>query len=187
MEIKEILEKTNIVGVISNYKISINFDGFVKDIQVNNIGNALKMVGLNDSFLDKKMEDLTLSELWKIDLATKLNKEVIIIGDLSNNLVKKDIDYMKKLFLKLSNEYNKKIVIIDNNVKTFFDLTNTLLVMKDKKIIYKTDNFFDEELYKYTSMPKIIDFIKYVNKNDKKLDNNIEIYELIKDIYRSVS
>lgn len=187
MEIREILEKTNIVGVISNYKININTTGYVKDLNVNNINNALKMVGLDDSFLDKKLNDLTISELWKIDLVTKLNKDIIIVGDLSNNLIKKDVDYMKKLFLKLSNEYNKKIVVIDNDVRVFFNLTNNILVMKDKKIIYKTNNFFDEELYKYTRIPKIVEFIKYVNRNEKKLDYNIDIYELIKDIYRSVS
>jgi hypothetical protein len=36
-------------------------------------------------------------------------------------------------------------------------------------------------------MPKIIEFIKYVNKDKKVLNETTDIYELIKDIYRSVS
>ena len=59
--------------------------------------------------------------------------------------------------------------------------------MKDKKIIYVADDFYDDELYKYVNIPNIVDFIKFVNNDNKRLDNNIEIYELIKDIYRSVS
>jgi len=187
MEIKELLSKESIIGVISNYKLNINNNGLVRDLKIKNINNALKMVGLDDRFLDKNIEELTISELWKIDLATKLDREVIIVGNLSNCLIQKDIEYMKKLFIKLSNSFNKKIVVIDNKVDVFFNLTKLVVVMKDKNIIYKTDNMFDDELYKYVRMPKIVEFIKYVNEDNTYLNNNIEIYELIKDIYRSVS
>ena len=59
--------------------------------------------------------------------------------------------------------------------------------MQNKTIIYETEDFFDDNLYKYVKCPKIIEFIKYVNKDGKKLENNTDIYELIKDIYRSVT
>jgi len=181
------LENVNILGVINNYKIGLKFNGTVRELNINNIENALKMVGLEKSVLEKTLDELTISEKFKIDLVTKLNKDIIIVGNLSNCLIKKEMEYMKKLFLKLSNEYKKKIIVIDKDVETFFNLTNSIVVMKDKEIIYKTEDFFDKELYKHTSTPKIIDFIFYVNEKNIKLDKNVDIYELIKNIYRSVS
>lgn len=187
MEIKDIVKNSEIVGIISNYKSNIKIDGKVKDLNIYNIDKALKIVGLEESIKDMNLEDLTLSELWKVELAKKLNDKIIIVGNLSKCLNYKDLEYIKKLLLKLNSSYNKKIIIIDNNVKVFFNLVNEIIVIKNHQIVFKTKDFYDEELYKYTKMPKIIEFIKYVNKNKKRLNNTLDIYELIKDIYRSTN
>ena len=60
-------------------------------------------------------------------------------------------------------------------------------MLKNKEVTYETSDFFDTELYNYAKCPKIIDFINYINKDQKLINNTVEIYELIKDIYRSVS
>ncbi len=186
MEIKEMLKDNGIIGVISSYKSNLDLDKVVKDLNINNIDKALKMVGLDENYKDKKLSDLTLPDLWKVELATKLNNEIIIMGNLSQVLNYKELEYFKKLFVKL-NSYGKKIVVIDNNVKVFFNLVKKIIVLKDKDILYETDNFFDMNLYNYTKCPKIVDFIKYVNKDNKRINETTDIYELIKDIYRSVS
>lgn len=187
MEIKELIKNNEIIGIVSNYENNLNINGYVKDINIKDLSKALKMVLLDDSYLDKKVSDLTLNEQFKIELMTKLNKEVIIIGNLSKVLNNKDIDYFKKLFLKLNNNYHKKIVIIDNDIKVFFNLVKRIYVMKNKNILYDTDNFFDQELYKYVKCPQIVDFIFYLEKNNKEIMHTTDIYELIKDIYRRVS
>lgn len=187
MEIKDLVNKYGIIGVISNYKCSLKMAGTVKDLGINNSLNALKMVGLDKEVYEKKMVDLSLSELWKIDLATKLNEKIIIIGNLASSLNHKDLLYMQKLLLKLHEDYGKKIVIIDEDVKVFFNVVKYVVVLEDKQIIFATDNFFDKELYMYVKMPEIISFLTYVNKDGKKLQETIDIYELIKDIYRNVS
>lgn len=186
MELKELLNTYEIIGIVSNYQSSLP-DILVSNLNIKNINKALLMVGLDESILSKKVSELTLSELFKVDLLTKLDKDIIIIGNLSKNLIYKDIEFIKKLLLKLSNEYNKKIVIIDEDIKVFMNLVKYIYVMKNKQIIYSTNNFFDDELYKYVKMPKIIEFIKYVNKDEKRVDETLEIYELIKDIFRRLS
>ncbi len=186
MGVKELVLKYNVVGIISNYESTFKFDGLVKDLKINNLENALKMVNLDNSILDKKMSGLSLNELWKLELASKLNNNIIVVGNLSKFLNYKDILYFQKLFIKLV-EYNKKIVIIDNDVKVFFNLVKKIIVLENNKIAYITDNFYDDNLYKYTRMPKIIEFIKYVNSEDDILNETLDIYELIKDIYRRVS
>lgn len=187
MEIKDLLNEYGIIGVIGNYQNKINSIGKVKNINIKDINNALKMVLLDDSVLDKDISELSISEYFKVELMTKLENNLIIIGNLSNSLIYKDKEYIKKLLIKLNKDYNKKIVIIDNDVKSFFNIVKMICIVDKEKIVYSTDNFYDDELYKYVKMPKIVEFIKYANKCEKRLDENIDIYELIKDIYRSVS
>ena len=187
MELKDVLEEFGIVGVVGNYHNNINNNGRVKDLSIKDINKALKMVLLDDSYLDKKISDLTISEYFKIELMSKLEDDIIIIGNLSNSLIFKDREYVKKLLIKLNKDYNKKIVIIDQDIKMFFNLVRQICIIEDNKVIYCTNNFFDNNLEKYTSIPKIVDFIKYINRNEKRIDETTEMYELIKDIYRSVS
>lgn len=187
MEIKDIINSYGIVGIISSYKSNLDLDKTILELKINNLNSALKIVGLDNDIVNIKLKNLALSTLLKIDLATKLNNDIIIIGNLSNMLDYKDLEFIKKLLIKLNNEYAKKIVVIDNEIKTFFNLTKRIIIMQNKTILYETDDFYDEQLYKYVKMPKIIEFIKYVNQKAKILENNIDIYELIKDIYRSVS
>ena len=187
MELKSILDKYGLIGVISTFKSTLNMESTVRELNINNLSKALKMVGLTDDVIDKKLSDLTMSEVWKVELASKLQKEMIIVGNMSTSLNAKEIDYMQKLFLKLNNNYHKKIVVIDNSMEVFINFVKKVYVIKNKEIVYNTEDFFDKRLYDYTNMPKIVEFINYVNQDGKVLNNNTDIYELIKDIYRSAS
>lgn len=184
---KDIIKNYGIIGVISNYKSTLKISGRVTDLEIKDINSALKIVGLGENILDKELSSLTISELWKVDLATKLDNNIIIIGNMSDLLIYKDREYMKKLFMKLNNDYKKNIIIIDDNIDSFINVTKRVFVIKNKDVIYETSSFYDDELYKYVKMPKLIEFIKYVNKDKKILENHLDIYELIKDIYRVVS
>lgn len=180
------IKNNEIIGVVSAYHHTLK-EGLVKDLKVKNIDKALIMVNLDSKVLHKKINELSLSELFKVDLLTKLDKDIIIVGGLSKNLIYKDIEYIKKLLLKLNKEYNKKIVVIDEDISVFMNLVKCIYVIKNKKIVYSTDNFFDDKLYEQVNMPKIIEFIKYVNKDNKRIDETLEIHELIKDIFRRLS
>lgn len=186
MEIKELVNKYKIIGVISNYKDSLNDELFVKDLNIKNLEKAYKMVNLND-ISNKKIKDLSFDERFKLDFISKLDNDIIIIGNISNSLVYKEQEFIKKLLLKLCNDYNKKIVIIDNKIDIFLNFINNICVLEDNKIKYISNDLYDDNLYKYVKMPKIIEFVKYINKDNKVLMESTDIYELIKDIYRCVS
>ena len=117
MEIKEYLDKYGIVGVVSNYKISLDLDSTVSDLNIKNFEKACKMVKIDENILNKKLSELSVSELFKVEFMSKLDKKVIIIGNMSSRLILKDIEYFKKLIIKLNSEYNKKFVIIDKDIK----------------------------------------------------------------------
>lgn len=186
MEIKDALDRFKIIGYVGSYNSSLD-NSLVSSLNIKNIDNALKMVGLDKGIKDKMVSELSLSEQLKVDLATKLDKDVIVIGNLSRNLINKDIEYIKKLLVKLSSEYNKKVVVIDEDINVFINLVKYIYVIKNKEVIYETNDFFESKLYEYIKMPKVVEFIKFVNKNEKRLDNNLDIYEIIKDVYRRVS
>lgn len=183
---KEELEKYGIIGIVSNYSTIIN-DVKISELNIKNVDNALKMVGLDKDVKNKLYSELSLSEQFKVDLMTKLDKDIIIIGNMSKCLIYKDMEYIKKLLIKLNTDYHKKIVVIDKDVNSFIGLVKCICVMENKNIIYESNDFFDEKLYKYTKMPKIVEFIKYVNRDKTLLDKNLDIYELIKDMYRRLS
>mgnify|MGYP003571264118 CR=1 FL=1 len=187
MELKDILKDKGIIGVIGNYKSNVVLDGKVKDLNIKNINKGLKLVGLDDTYLEKNVNELTINELWKIELLTKLKDKCIIVGNLSSSLNYKDGEFIKKLFIKLVNDYKIQIVVIDKDITAFFNLTKDIFVLENNKVIYQTNNYFDDELYKYVNMPKIIEFIKYINNNGKNIQETVDIYELIKDIYRRAS
>ncbi len=187
MEIKDVVNSYGIIGVIGSYKSTLDMDKKISELGVNNLVNALKMVELSKIDINTKLTDLSTSELLKVDLATKLHEDIIIIGSIYNSLIFKEREVMKKLLLKLHNDYNKKIVVIDNHVEVFFNLAKKILVLDDKEVIYETSDFYDSNLYKWVNTPRIIEFINYINKDKKILNNNTDIYELIKDIYRGVS
>lgn len=180
------LKNNGIIGVVSNYQHSLP-NILVKDLKIKNIDKALIMISLDNSVLNKNVNELTLKELFMVDLLTKLDKDIIIVGNLSKSLIYKDIEFIKKILLKLNKEYNKKVVIIDEDVNVFINVVKYVYVLKNKEIVYSTDNFYDDKLYEYVKMPKIVEFIKYVNKNNKRIDETLEIYELIKDIFRRLS
>ena len=186
MELKNILNKYKILGVLSNYESNISENKLVKTILKDNYDKKLKLVGLSDNILNKKYKSLTLSEKFKVDLLTKINNKIIIIGGLSTSLNYKDRIFIKKLLLKISNNYDKKIIIIDDQAKELMDICRYFIVIKNKKIVYKTNDIYDENLYKYVSIPPIIEFVKSIQNKGIKMDNYTDTYELLKAIYRSI-
>ena len=45
---------------------------------------------------------------------------------------------------------------------------------------------YNEKLYRYMKMPKIIEFVKMARKNGHELLDYVDVKELIKEIYRDV-
>ena len=186
MELMSCLNKHKIIVVIANYRYSINNNKLVKNIILNyKKEELLKKFNLSSELLNRRFSSLSISEKFKIDLLSKLNEDVIVIGNISNSLIYRDRLIVIKLLNILSKKFNKKIIIIDDNINYLLNLCNYYIVIKNKKIIYKTDDIFDNRLYEFCDKPPIIDFIEKANKKGINLEKYIDIYELLKAIYRS--
>jgi len=133
---------------------------------------------------------LSSSEKLKIELSIALiqNREQINLYQFDKYFMEKDLFFFKKLFKKLFKKYQKTIVLIDSNFSFMLDFVDYLIILnkKNEVKIFSKEEFYSSKLKPMIEIPDIIDFVKYVNKDKKVLDNITDIKELIKAIYREV-
>lgn len=172
----------SIIGIVSNDYIEDELKGMVKDIVLKKSSDALKMVGLDDSYLDKDFMDLSDRDKNKIILASKLQNKEIKLINFSKGLTNKDIEFFKKLFKKIVS-YGRKIILVDKNSNMFMNCVDNLYVI-NKEIILETDDLYNEELKKYIDVPSIVEFTHKSLENGIKLNHYNDLDDLLKAIYR---
>ncbi len=174
--------KGSIIGIVSNDYIEDELKGTVKDIVVKKSSDALKMVGLDDSYLDKDFRDLSDRDKNKIILASKLQNKEIKLINFSKGLTNKDMEFFKKLFKKIVS-YGRKIILVDKNSNMFMNCVDNLYVI-NKEIVLETDDLYNEKLKKYIDVPSIVEFTYKSLENGIKLNHYNDLDDLLKAIYR---
>lgn len=172
----------SIIGVISDDYQDEDLSGKVETVVIKKTNDALKMVGLNDTYLGKNFEDLSERDKNKVRLASKLNEKVIILNNFSKGLTNKDIDYFKKLFKRIVS-YGRKIILIDKNSELFLNCVDKLYVINND-LVAEFDSVFDEGLDEFIDVPKIVEFNQISQKKGVKLNEYKELDDLLKAIYR---
>ena len=173
----------NIIGVVSNDFKEDNVTGKVRDIVVKKSSDALKMVGLDDTYLDKDISELSLRDKNKIILASKLQDKEIMLINFSRGLTNKDIEFFKKLFKKIIN-YGRKIVLVDRNSNMFINCVDKIYVINNKKIVLEVNDIYDKGLEKYIEVPKIVEFTNKTLDYGVNINHYNELDDLLKAIYR---
>lgn len=152
--------------------------------------DSLKMVGLNSSYIDRKISTLSDSERFKVMLSSALsiNPKVLILDDPTCFLDKKEKDNLIKLLRIMKVRYKKTIVILTTDVNFILKVSDYVYVLDNYKLITHGDKyevFKDKKIDKLgISIPDIMDFSykfsKYTKTPMVKRDNT---NDLIKDIY----
>ena len=182
----------------SNLKIKDELKFILKYKKLKNIeidkkcSDALKLVGLNDSYLDKRIEELNESEIRKVAIASGLilNPKILLLDEPTiglDNLSKKNLIILLR---KLITRFNKTIIIVSNDGEFLHKIVNYLYVLDKGKLVLDGDKyevFTHDKLLDYgIEPPNIIKFEKLVKeKKNIKLGYRDEINDLIKDIYRN--
>ena len=168
-----------------NYKI---------DMLDKRIEDSLKMVGLDNSYLDRNPFDLSSGEkcLLALGVVLSLNPKLLIIDDPTLYLDNKNMEYLIKLIKKLKNNYHKTIIIFTSDIEFAIRLTDNYIILKNGKICSSGNskdllNNIPRLKFSGIEIPRIIEFINVVNKKKNiNLDMTFDIKELMKDIYRHV-
>lgn len=151
---------------------------------------ALMMVGLSQEFLMRDILSMSRMEQKKVWLACVLfyNPKVIIVDYYFKGFNYKDKESLKKVFKRLKSKYKKNIIIFDDENEDYLDVVDNYVVFRNGKIVLEClgNDCYNEKLYRYMKMPKIIEFVKMARKNGHELLDYVDVKELIKAIYRDV-
>lgn len=150
--------------------------------------DSLKLAGLNESYLDRNPNELSFGEQKKVKFACIMsyNPEVLILNDFEKGLSYKERDYFRKLFIKLKTKYNKTIILLSRKVEFLFDFVDKVYVINKGKVVLEggQEIFYDNKLYKYVDVPKIVEFTNYLHSLKHDINKYTDFKELIKELYR---
>lgn len=179
---------TNIVR--DEIKNTMKNYGYKASNVTKHIVDSLKIVGLTEDYLDREISTLSYIEKKKVMLACVIcyNPSVIIIENFEKGLIFREREYFKKLFLKLKNKFNKTIILLGTDLTFWFELVDKVYVINKGKLVLSGGNeiYYDNKLYRYIELPKIIEFTKYVQDCGYNILEYTDIKELIKELYRNV-
>ena len=169
------------------------FDYKTKDID-KRVSNALKMVGLDDNYLERNPFTLSNGEKRKVAIASIIafNPKVIILDEPTIGLDSISKKNLLQLIRKLKQRLNKTIILISHDIELVHQVSDYIIVLDKGNVIAEGDKytvFKQEEMLKNfgIKVPKIIEFSnKVLDKKGIKIGYRDEINDLIKDIYRYV-
>ena len=174
--------KEEIAFALTNYK----YEDKEKKVK-----ESLKLVGLNDEYLNRNPFELSSSEQTLLSLAISLafNPELILLDNPFQKLDKNNKQKLINLLKMLKYRYNKTIIIVDNDTDNLFKLADMVFVVNKGKIVKEGSreilgNY--ELLKKYDiNIPKTVEFSHLVfEKTGENIGIRSEINDLIKDVYR---
>ena len=169
-----------ILGVYT-YDIKIpEFKGDIEEIIKFKATDALKLVMMEKEEIEKPSS----KAISKLQLASQLNENLIVLYDFSKGLNAKELRYFNLFFRKITKSYRKKVIIVSRDVNYLSSICDTIAVYKNGIQVICND-WYDNRLYDYMDMPNIIKFINLANRRGAHLSNTTDLNELIKDIYRS--
>lgn len=158
------------------------------------IVSALKMVGLDKSYLNRSPFEISLGEQKKVAIAMVLacNPKLFILDEPFTNLDYSSKKKLVKLFRMMKLKYGKTFIIATNDTDVALELADEVIGLKDCRIIFqgnKFDLFTNHQLLRKANIfePEIVRFTNLV-KDTKgiNLGYRDDINDLMKDIYRFV-
>lgn len=158
------------------------------------IKDALKIVGLKEEILNKKLDDLSNGERRMVAILSILiyNPKIILFDEPTIGLDYKNKKKIIQLIKNLKNRYGKTILIVSHDVDLLYQISDNLIVLSNGKLIMYGDPVSvhneTELIDKYDiSVPKILLFERLVrDKKNIKLMHSNNINDLIKEVYRNV-
>ena len=162
-------------------------------IKSEKIIDVLKLVGLNENYLNKPVKNLSNGEKRMVAIASILiyNPSIILFDEPTIGLdyknKKKLIDLIKKL-----KKYGKTVIVVSHDIDLLYQISDNLIIINEGRVLLygDKDSVYNEIkiLDKYNiPLPKILLFERLVKENKNiKLMHSTCVNDLIKEVYRNV-
>lgn len=155
--------------------------------------DALKLVGLSEGCLTRKISTLSSSEkvLVKVACCLITNPKVILFDETFVGLDYNSKCILFRLIKKLKERKDKLIVVASSDVDLLYQLTSKLIVLEDGTIVKNGDTFkiMKDQDFLTThniDVPYLVKFTDLARAKKVKLSHHRDILDLIKDVYRHV-
>lgn len=163
-------------------------------VKKSKLKEVLKIVGLDEKVLSKKIDNLSSGEKRLVAIASILiyNPKIVLFDEPTIGLDYKNKKKIINLIKELKNRYGKTVIIVSHDIDLLYLLCDDLIVLSSGKVILygDTDSVFNEKdvIEKYNiKLPSILEFANYLKeKKGIKLLPCKTINDLIKEVYRNV-
>ena len=166
--------------------------GISEERAISKAKELIKLVGLDESYLDKSPFELSGGEMRKVALCGVLAIEpkVLILDEPTVALDYKSREEIMTMVKKLKDELNMTIVLISHNMNYVLEYADKVFVLKNGKINFEgtvEGLFADEKLLKENSLeqPELLKFYNKLQENNIKLDVFPRKYEDLIDALKN--
>lgn len=201
MEVAKILEnkpKGYIYGLMGNINLTTNnnnysiitdykFNGTVEEyLNSPKAASSLKMVLLDENVMKKNARDLSIGELKKVSLAKALidGKDYLVLDYFDKSFNHKEIDYFIRLIKRMTNDYQKTVILFTNDITILWNNIEELLIVDEYFVINTIPKEKYFEFIDKLNEPEIIRFIKLMKELGLNIENYKNTQDLLKAIYR---
>ncbi|EGF85712.1 energy-coupling factor transporter ATPase [Gemella haemolysans] len=151
--------------------------GISEERAISKAKELIKLVGLDESYLDKSPFELSGGEMRKVALCgvLALKPKVLILDEPTVALDYKSREEIMTMVKKLKDELNMTIVLISHNMNYVLEYADKVFVLKNGKINFEgtvEELFEDKQLLKENSLeqPELLKFYNKLQENNIKLD-----------------
>lgn len=135
----------------------------------NKVIKVLKMVGLDESYLNRSPFSLNGGEKRRVAIASVLisNPKLLIMDEPTIGLDNNSKKRLMKLLINLKKMHSKTIIIVTHDVDMLYEITDNIVVLNDGRVIKEGDKlsvFSDVELLdkNNTPVPNIVRLEKMI-------------------------
>ena len=166
--------------------------GISEERAISKAKELIKLVGLDESYLDKSPFELSGGEMRKVALCgvLALEPKVLILDEPTVALDYKSREEIMTMVKKLKDELNMTIVLISHNMNYVLEYADKIFVLKNGKINFEgtvEELFSDEQFLKENSLeqPELLKFYNKLQENNIKLNVFPRKYEDLVDALKN--